>query len=165
MNRLTSEITCSASFQKQPLLSQEPQASDGKAAFLTNEFGGFIYENVTDEETGETVRVPKQNPDCSPALEADYEARAARDEWHIVGLNGRHYVRVDGTVSPGDYITAHNGIGTKAAEGWKVLKLTALYSSEKRVRHCNCGYQIGSQYQDHLLSFLSGGYDPVFYTE
>ena len=43
---------------------------------LTNEFGGFIYENVTDEETGETVRVPKQNPDCSPALEADYEARA-----------------------------------------------------------------------------------------
>ncbi|KNX34183.1 MULTISPECIES: peptidase G2 autoproteolytic cleavage domain-containing protein [Bacillus amyloliquefaciens group] len=102
-----------------------------QSRFLTNEFGGFIYENVTDEETGETVRVPKQNPDCSPALEADYEARAARDEWHIVGLNGRHYVRVDSTVSPGDYITAHNGIGTKAAEGWKVLKLTALYSSEK----------------------------------
>ncbi|MCP6684172.1 peptidase G2 autoproteolytic cleavage domain-containing protein [Bacillus nakamurai] len=100
--------------------------------YLTNEFGGFIYENVTDEETGETIRMPKQNPDYDPALEADYHSRALRDEWHVVGLVGRHYVRIDQTVSQGDYITAHNGIGTKAAEGdWKVMKITALYTPEK----------------------------------
>ncbi|MCY9069811.1 hypothetical protein MOE65_04970, partial [Bacillus inaquosorum] len=36
------------------------------------------------------------------------------------------------TVSQGNYLTAHNGIGTKAAEGsWKVMKITSAYTSEK----------------------------------
>ncbi|MCW0118670.1 peptidase G2 autoproteolytic cleavage domain-containing protein [Bacillus subtilis] len=100
--------------------------------YLTNEFGGFIYETVTDEESGELIRVPKQNPDYDTALEANYHSRAARDEWHVVGLVGQHYVRIDETINQGDYLTAHNGIGTKAAEGsWKVMKITSAYTSEK----------------------------------
>ncbi len=35
----------------------------------------------------------------------------------------------------------------KAGRYWNWRPYTVL----KRVRHCNCGYQIGTQYQDHLL--------------
>ncbi|WP_307894535.1 peptidase G2 autoproteolytic cleavage domain-containing protein [Bacillus swezeyi] len=103
-----------------------------QSRYLTNEFGGLIYEEVTDIETGELIRLPKQNPDYNKALEDGYLSRDARDEWHVVGLLGRHYVRIDGTVRQGDYLGALNGIGTKAAEGsWKVIKITAPYTPEK----------------------------------
>ncbi|MEC3756660.1 peptidase G2 autoproteolytic cleavage domain-containing protein [Bacillus halotolerans] len=100
--------------------------------YLTNEFGGFIYEDLIDKETGELICVPKQNPDYDAALETAYHSRAVRDEWHVVGLAGQHYVRIDETVGQGDYLTAHNGIGTKASEGtWKVMKITTIYTPEK----------------------------------
>ena len=42
--------------------------------YLTNEFGGFIYETVTDEESGELIRVPKQNPDYDRANTYEFTA-------------------------------------------------------------------------------------------
>lgn len=100
--------------------------------YLTNEFGGLIEENAIDEETGETIRIPKINPDFDETLEASRFLRAAGDQWHVVGLLGRQYVRIDGTVQQGDYIKALNGIGTRAGAGsWKVMKITAPYSLEK----------------------------------
>ncbi|MEC0495050.1 peptidase G2 autoproteolytic cleavage domain-containing protein [Bacillus glycinifermentans] len=102
-----------------------------QSRFLTNEFGGLVYEEKMDEETGELIRVPKQNPNFQEVLEESYLSRAARDEWHVVGLLSRHYVRIDGTVRQGDYVKALNGIGTRASEGsWKVMKITAPYNPE-----------------------------------
>jgi hypothetical protein len=87
---------------------------------------------MTDKETGELIRVPKQNPEYDSVLETAYHSRAVRDEWHVVGLMGQHYVRIDETVSQGDYLTARNGIGTKASEGtWKVMKITTAHTPKK----------------------------------
>jgi hypothetical protein len=121
----------------------------GSAAFawqdryLKNEFGGYIYEkqimkeydldadgNQLDTYKKVLVDMPKENPDYDPQRE--YEPRAERDEWHIVGLVGQIHVRVDDTVEEGDKISAVGGIGTKDTEGqFIVMNITTPYDSDK----------------------------------
>ncbi|ARE87257.1 Phage terminase large subunit (GpA) [Clostridium formicaceticum] len=53
--------------------------------WLKDEWGAYIYETVIDEDTGEKIEVPKENPDWNPEIEQ--QSRLERpDEWTIVGL-------------------------------------------------------------------------------
>lgn len=98
--------------------------------YLTNEFGGMIYETRKDED-GNEIRVPKESPDYDPTVE--YIPRDERDEWHVVGLLGQVFTRIDNTVNVGDLISANNGVGTKSPYnvGFLVMEITKPYSEEK----------------------------------
>ncbi|MCY7682007.1 MULTISPECIES: peptidase G2 autoproteolytic cleavage domain-containing protein [Bacillus amyloliquefaciens group] len=97
--------------------------------FERNEFGGLVYETVIDG--GEELSVPKLNPDYDPTLE--YVPRDSRDEWHVIGLIGQVFVRIDETVSVGDSVSAIEGIATKAeSDGYgTVMKIKSPYDAEK----------------------------------
>ncbi|MDR4959578.1 peptidase G2 autoproteolytic cleavage domain-containing protein [Bacillus sonorensis] len=97
--------------------------------YLRNDFGGLIYETVTVD--GEKYVVPKENPNYDPDLE--YVPREERDEWHIVGLIGQVFVRVDDTVQVGDYIVPNDGIGTKSEDGSGlfVMRMHKEYDADK----------------------------------
>ena len=105
--------------------------------YLRNEFGGLIYEDVTISEINDgtgletlrTISLPKENPNYRES--EDYIPRSERPEWHVVGLVGQVFVRIDGTVKVGDYIQADEGIATKSNErgqGWRVMKITKPYT-------------------------------------
>ncbi|MDA1478271.1 peptidase G2 autoproteolytic cleavage domain-containing protein [Bacillus changyiensis] len=81
--------------------------------YLRNEFGGLIYETII--EDGREYKIPKENPDYDPKIE--YTPREERDEWHVVGLIGQVFVRIDETVKNGDFIVPNDGIGTKSFDG------------------------------------------------
>ncbi|MCY8386563.1 peptidase G2 [Bacillus inaquosorum] len=97
--------------------------------YLHDEFGGLIYHEIV--EDGRTVTVPVENPDYDPTVE--YTPREERDEWHVVGLIGQVYVRIDETVAVGDSVTAVGGIATKAeSNGYgTVMKIKTPYDAEK----------------------------------
>ncbi|MED4787483.1 peptidase G2 autoproteolytic cleavage domain-containing protein [Bacillus atrophaeus] len=94
-----------------------------------NEFGGLVYTTVIDD--GEEIKVPKENPNYDPSME--YEAREDRDEWHVIGLIGQVFVRIDDTVRAGDSLSAIEGIGTKANENGygTVMRISTPYNAEK----------------------------------
>lgn len=97
--------------------------------YLRNEFGGIIYETINDN--GRAIIVPMENPNYNPDLE--YIPREKRDEWHVVGLVGQVFVRIDETVQVGDYIVPADGIGTKSEDGtgFYVMRINRSYSAEK----------------------------------
>ncbi|QAT64099.1 peptidase G2 [Bacillus glycinifermentans] len=97
--------------------------------YLRNEFGGIIYETINDN--GREIIVPMENPNYNPDLE--YIPREERDEWHVVGLVGQVFVRIDETVQVGDYIVPAYGIGTKSEDGtgFYVMRIKRPYSAEK----------------------------------
>ncbi|MGW6365161.1 peptidase G2 autoproteolytic cleavage domain-containing protein [Bacillus subtilis] len=97
--------------------------------YLHDEFGGLIYHEIV--EDGRTVTVPVENPDYDPTVE--YTPREERDEWHVIGLIGQVYVRIDETVSVGDSVSAIKGIATKAeSNGYgTVMKIKTSYDAEK----------------------------------
>ncbi|MEC3631528.1 peptidase G2 autoproteolytic cleavage domain-containing protein [Bacillus velezensis] len=94
-----------------------------------NEFGGLVYETVF--RGGEEIRIPKLNPDYDPSLE--YVPRDSRDEWHVIGLIGQVFVRIDETVAVGDSVSAISGIATKAESGGygTVMRIKSPYDAEK----------------------------------
>lgn len=98
--------------------------------YLRNEFGGLIYEEITDG-SGRVFSVPKENPDYNP--DQEYESREDRPEWNIVGLLGQIHIRIDETVNHGDYISPKDGLGTKSTDlkQWKVMKITTPYDATK----------------------------------
>ncbi|MEC1428888.1 peptidase G2 autoproteolytic cleavage domain-containing protein [Bacillus sonorensis] len=97
--------------------------------YLRNEFGGIIYETINDN--GREIIVPMENPNYNPDLE--YISREEREEWHVVGLVGQVFVRIDETVQVGDYIVPADGIGTKTEDGtgFYVMRIKRPYSAEK----------------------------------
>ena len=101
--------------------------------YKKNEFGGYIYEEVKDPETGEMVTTQAINEEYDDSKDDEYIPRSERPEWHVVGLVGQVFVRVDDTVKPGDYLTAKDGIGTKSSDktSWKVMKITAPFDEKK----------------------------------
>lgn len=101
--------------------------------YKKNEFGGYVYEEVKDPETGEMVRTQAINEEYDEEKDEEYIPRSERPEWHVVGLVGQVFIRVDDTVKPGDHITAKDGIGTATSEktGWKVMKITSPFDEEK----------------------------------
>ncbi|MEC1800583.1 peptidase G2 autoproteolytic cleavage domain-containing protein [Bacillus mojavensis] len=104
-------------------------AFDWKDRYLRDEFGGIIYQEVYDGER--VITVPAENPDYDPS-EA-YKPREERDEWHVIGLIGQVFVRIDSTVRVGDSVTAIEGIATKAeSNGYgTVMKIEMPYDEEK----------------------------------
>ncbi len=97
--------------------------------FLRDEFGGIIYREVIDGD--EVITIPVENPNYDP--EAEYTPREERDEWHVIGLIGQVFVRVDETVTIGDSVAAVNGVATKADSGGYgiVMKMKSPYDPEK----------------------------------
>ncbi|WYF09912.1 peptidase G2 autoproteolytic cleavage domain-containing protein [Bacillus velezensis] len=97
--------------------------------FLRDEFGGIIYREVFDGE--DIITIPAENPNYDP--EAEYKPREERDEWHIIGLIGQVFVRVDDTVNVGDSVSAVDGIATKAESGGygTVMRFESPYDAEK----------------------------------
>lgn len=107
--------------------------------FLTNEFGGKVYEPQSvrtydvDEEgntlttySEEVVHLPLENPKYDPSYE--YKARSERPEWNIVGLTGQVFVRVNEYVQAGDWLSAKSGIGVPATQGnVKAMRMTKAY--------------------------------------
>ncbi|MGG1624401.1 peptidase G2 autoproteolytic cleavage domain-containing protein, partial [Bacillus subtilis] len=104
-------------------------AFDWKDRYLRDEFGGIIYREVYDGER--VITVPAENPDYDPSEE--YKPREERDEWHVIGLIGQVFVRIDSTVEVGDSVSAINGIATKAdSTGYgTVMKIEMPYDEEK----------------------------------
>ncbi|CAF1720203.1 hypothetical protein NRS6092_00360 [Bacillus subtilis] len=104
-------------------------AFDWKDRYLRDEFGGIIYREVYDGER--VITVPAENPDYDPSEE--YKPREERDEWHVIGLIGQVFVRIDSTVRVGDSVSAMNGIATKAeSNGYgTVMKIEMPYDEEK----------------------------------
>ncbi|MCR9038531.1 peptidase G2 autoproteolytic cleavage domain-containing protein [Bacillus sp. L381] len=78
--------------------------------YLRDEFGGLVYREVNDGN--EILQIPVENPNYKP--EAEYKPREERDEWHVIGLIGQVFVRIDETVTVGDSVSAINGVATKA---------------------------------------------------
>lgn len=110
--------------------------------FSRDEFGGIITQMIPDpswelwegqtEEDRPLITVEVEDPDYDP--EQEYQDRASRPEWHIVGMLGQIYVRIDDTVQAGDYIYSNDdGIGTKdeAEQGWYVMDVTTPYDAQK----------------------------------
>ncbi|MED4828130.1 peptidase G2 autoproteolytic cleavage domain-containing protein [Bacillus atrophaeus] len=97
--------------------------------YLHDEFGEVIYHEIF--EDGRTVTVPVENPNYDPTVE--YTPREKRDEWHVIGLIGQVYVRIDETVGVGDSVTAVGGVATKAeTSGYgTVMKIKSPYDAEK----------------------------------
>ncbi|MEA3602360.1 peptidase G2 autoproteolytic cleavage domain-containing protein [Bacillus subtilis] len=104
-------------------------AFDWKDRYLRDEFGGIIYREVYDGER--VITVPAENPDYDPSEE--YKPREERDEWHVIGLIGQVFVRIDSTVEVGDSVSAIKGIATKAeSNGYgTVMKIEMPYDQEK----------------------------------
>ncbi|MED1936315.1 peptidase G2 autoproteolytic cleavage domain-containing protein [Bacillus subtilis] len=104
-------------------------AFDWKDRYLRDEFGGIIYREVYDGER--VITVPAENPDYDPSEE--YKPREERDEWHVIGLIGQVFVRIDSTVEVGDSVSAIKGIATKAeSNGYgTVMKIEMPYDEEK----------------------------------
>ncbi|MCY8174536.1 peptidase G2 autoproteolytic cleavage domain-containing protein [Bacillus inaquosorum] len=104
-------------------------AFDWKDRYLRDEFGGIIYREVYDGE--QVITVPAENPDYDPSVE--YLPREERDEWHVIGLIGQVFVRIDSTVRVGDSVSAIKGIATKAeSNGYgTVMKIEMPYDEEK----------------------------------
>ncbi len=110
--------------------------------FFRDEFGVIITQMIPDpswelregqtEEDRPLITVEVEDPDYDP--EQEYQDRASRPEWHIVGMLGQIHVRIDDTVQAGDYIYSNDdGIGTKdeAEQGWYVMDVTTPYDAQK----------------------------------
>ncbi|SNZ09909.1 Peptidase_G2, IMC autoproteolytic cleavage domain [Terribacillus aidingensis] len=99
--------------------------------YKRNEFGGVIYEQITDPESGEVYSSPVINPNYVES--ADYVPRSDRPEWNVVGLQGQLFIRVADGIGYGDYLTADNGVGVKSTEPTKirVMKLTSPYNATR----------------------------------
>ncbi|MFC8151167.1 peptidase G2 autoproteolytic cleavage domain-containing protein [Bacillus paralicheniformis] len=98
--------------------------------YKKNEFGGLVYKELINEH-GKTYRVPVENEEYDPST--DYASRTERDEWNVVGLVGQVFVRIDDTLSVGDYFEANSGIATKTDNPnnrWRVMKITKPYSKK-----------------------------------
>lgn len=104
-------------------------AFDWTDRYLRDEFGGLVYQTI--KRDGKDIPVPVENPDYNPEIE--YVSRENRPEWHIVGLIGQVYVRIDETVQAGDKIKAKYGKGTKSEDGTglKVMRIKQPYTKEK----------------------------------
>lgn len=68
--------------------------------------------NPIEEEYTYTRIIPKLNPDFKE--NTVYKNRRSRQEWSVVGMLGKLYVRDDGTSEVNGYVTAINGIATKS---------------------------------------------------
>ena len=101
--------------------------------YKKTEFGGYVYEDFKEPDTGEIIQVQALNPDYDEVLDSEYIPRSERPEWNVVGLVGQVYVRVNEDVSPGDWITAREGIGIQSENktGWKVMRITSPFDEEK----------------------------------
>ena len=108
--------------------------------FLRDEFGGIITQEILDphwepkegqtEADRPTTTVEVENPEYNP--EKEYTERAKRPEWHVVGMLGQIHVRVDNTVLEKGHVRSNdNGIGTRAENGWYVMKVTTPYKDDK----------------------------------
>ena len=111
------------------------QTWEWQGKYERNEFGGLIYEDklvkeVLDDGTviKEVVNTPKVIKDYKE--DKDYKSRSERDEWHIVGLVGQVYVRIDDTVKINEGISSNEGIATKGDYG-KVMDITTPYDENK----------------------------------
>ncbi|WP_412094900.1 peptidase G2 autoproteolytic cleavage domain-containing protein [Bacillus atrophaeus] len=97
--------------------------------YLRDEFGGIVTREIYDD--GEIISVPAENPNYDPTME--YTPREEREEWHVIGLLGQVFVKIDETVEVGGSVSAVNGIATKATEAGygTVMAITTPYDSTK----------------------------------
>ena len=110
--------------------------------YLKDDFGRTVYEKVEEFlevpvvniETGKAVTEtrslgfmnrPKLNPNYDP--EKEYINRRDRQEWDIVGMIGKLYLRDDGTSTVNGYVTVGtNGIATASSEKTNIRVLSRV---------------------------------------
>ncbi|WP_204190629.1 MULTISPECIES: peptidase G2 autoproteolytic cleavage domain-containing protein [unclassified Staphylococcus] len=110
-----------------------------KDRYLKDEFGVVLTEEIETEivkDDGEIIKVIKDVPiinDEWKEQDEEYQSRAERPEWNVVGLMGQVFTRIDSTVQVNDYIKPNKGIGTKDNNNgfYRVLEITTPYDSEK----------------------------------
>ena len=103
--------------------------------YVTNEFGGIEYEDKIVKEfldDGSVIKEVIKSPKINENYKEDkkYQSRSEREEWHIVGLVGQVYVRIDDTVKVNEGISSNEGIATKGDYG-KVMDITTPYDENK----------------------------------
>lgn len=113
--------------------------------YLKDDFGRTLYEEVEEfasiinDETGEVqqkslgvFKRPILNPDYDP--EQTYVNRANRQEWDVVGMMGKLYLKDDGTCLVNKYVTAsENGIATLSTEETNMIMLSRVNENVIRV--------------------------------
>ena len=110
-----------------------------KDKYLKDEFGVRLTEEMETEivkDNGEVIKEMREIPILNPEWEEkdeEYQSRAERPEWNVVGLMGQIFTRIDDTVSVNDYIKPTKGIGTKDNNNgfYRVLEITTPYNIEK----------------------------------
>lgn len=110
-----------------------------KDRYLKDEFGVVLTEEIETEivkDDGEIVKGVRDVPiinDEWKEQDEEYQSRAERPEWNVVGLMGQVFTRIDSTVQANDYIKPNKGIGTKDNNNgfYRVLEITTPYDSEK----------------------------------
>lgn len=124
------------------ITSARPGVVGGEASFcwseryLKNEWGEFLYHDVEitqSDGSKKSVSAKIENPEYDPNRK--YTSRSERsDEWTVVGLMGQLPLRVDDTVSVGNYIKPlSKGVGTKSDSrtSIRVMKVTRPFDEDK----------------------------------
>ena len=128
------------------ILGDSPFTWQGR--FEVGEFGEPIFETIPDidyelkegetEEDRPLITLRKENLNYNP--EQEQIPRSERpDEWTLVGLVGQVYVRIDNTVSMGDYLQSENfGKGTKSVSktNIRVMEITKAFDGDYGIAYC-----------------------------
>ena len=115
-----------------PTVVGDSHEDEWHGRYLKDIFGDRLtqkvhVEAIVDDITGETIEPEQdvdqyiQNPEYDP--EKEYIGRESRKEWTIVGMMGKIVAVDDGTCEVNGYCyPKENGIATKSAKGYRVMK-------------------------------------------
>lgn len=93
---------------------------------------------VENEADRPLIRVPRENPDYDPGREQIPRSERP-DEWTLVGLLGKVYVRCDDKVDPGDFVkSGDDGVGTRSGGETRLraMKVTQEFNGEYSIVYC-----------------------------
>jgi hypothetical protein len=100
--------------------------------YLTDDWGRIVYEDVIDPESGQTVSVPKENPDYDATVQ-NVPRSSRPDEWTCMAEIGQVHVRVASDVIPGDWLEAGEGgvaVKANAKTNLRAMKIKKEFDTE-----------------------------------
>ncbi len=103
-----------------PAVVGDDDGKEWKYKYLTDVYGRFLYEEVTDSK-GRKCQNRIISPEFDETLE--YVKRSKRPEWDYIGTHGKLVVRDDGTCQPDSFcVPTDGGIATASEDGFYVME-------------------------------------------